>query len=132
MAYVFRIHDIKGNNPQATAPIAAANVMDWSATDYIQGNLIDNIDISNSPRKMGTSIPSFFSRIFLFQGAFSTLGNNVNTHLAINPNTKLVSECFESVIGMRQIKYKHSLLMEMISIVGLQPFFRMRWCHTLN
>lgn len=95
MAYVFRIHDIKGNNPQATAPIAAANVKDWAATDYIQGNLIDNIEISNSPRKMGTSIPSFFSRIFLFQGAFSTLGNNVSTHLLINPNTKLVSECFD-------------------------------------
>lgn len=95
MAYVFRIHDVKNGNPLATAPIAAANVTDWAATDYIQGNLIDNIDISNNPRKMGTSIPSFFSRIFLFQGAFSTLGNNVNTHYVVNPNTKLVSECFD-------------------------------------
>ena len=95
MAYVFRIHDVKDGNPLATAPTAAANVKDWAATDYIQGNLIDNIEISNNPRKMGTSIPSFFSRIFLFQGAFSTLGNNVNTHFVVNPNTKLVSECFD-------------------------------------
>lgn len=95
MAYVFRIHDANPNNPKATKPVPAANVADWAATGYIQGNLIENIDISNTPRKMGTSIPSFFSRIFLFQGAFSTLGNNVSTHNNVTPDTKLVSECFD-------------------------------------
>lgn len=95
MAYVFRIHDAQQGNPNATAPVAAAQVQDWSATGYIQGNLIQNIEISNNPRKMGTSIPSFFSRIFLFEGAFSSLGNNIGSHTGMTPNTKIVSECFD-------------------------------------
>ncbi len=91
MEYVFRIHDINPANPVpgATPPKAAANIQNWAASDKIQGNLLKNIMIGN-PKKMGTSIPTIFARVFLFRGAFETMTGSVNDQY-----TKLASECLD-------------------------------------
>lgn len=99
MAYVFRIHDVhpgvNQGNVTPTHPTAAANIASWGQSGYIVGDLIDNIELAQNPRKMGTSIPSIFSRVFLFDGAFSIVGADVQKHGLINPNTRLISECLD-------------------------------------
>ena len=96
MAYAFRIHEPK--NVGDPAP-AAANTMDgWTETSHIAGNLLGNIPLGMHSNKMGTSIPSFFARIFLFEGAFQTLrGANIMRLRGVNSDTALVSECLDLI-----------------------------------
>ena len=70
MAYAFRIHEPK--NPGDPAPMAAATMEGWTQTAHIAGSLLGNIPLGTGSSKMGTSIPSIFARIFLFEGAFQT------------------------------------------------------------
>ena len=70
-AYAFRIHEPK--NVGDPAPTAAATMNGWTQTAHIAGHLLGNIPLGTSSSKMGTSIPSIFARIFLFEGAFQTL-----------------------------------------------------------
>ncbi len=94
MAYAFRIHEAKV--PAATSPISAGLMNSWSKTGHIAGNLLDNIQLGVAGNKMGTSIPSMFARIFLFEGAFQTLnGANIGTLTANSIDTQLISECFD-------------------------------------
>ncbi|MBQ2950545.1 MAG: hypothetical protein IJE12_05800 [Prevotella sp.] len=94
MAYAFRIHEPK--KPTDPAPISAATMDGWSQTAHISGNLLSNIPLGLGNNKMGTSIPSFFARIFLFNGAFQTLnGANFAKLTTVNSDTILVSECLD-------------------------------------
>ncbi len=96
MAYVFRIHEPK--KAGAPAPAAAATMSGWSPTGHIAGNLLSNIILGLNGNKMGTSIPSIFARIFLFEGAFQTLsGQNINILQSVTTDTKLVSECLDLI-----------------------------------
>ncbi len=96
MAYVFRIHEAKkAGDP---APVSAATMSGWTETGHIAGNLLGNITLGQSGNKMGTSIPSIFARIFLFDGAFQTLkGRPMGVLQAVNPDTRLVSECLDLI-----------------------------------
>ena len=94
MAYAFRIHEPKqvGN----TAPVAANTMSGWTKTSHIAGNLLGNIPLGLNSNKMGTSIPSIFARIFLFEGAFQTLkGCNISRMRQIDSDTTIISECFD-------------------------------------
>lgn len=96
MAYVFRIHEPK--KPGNPAPVAAANMAGWTQTGHISGNLLSNITLGLNGNKMGTSIPSIFARIFLFEGAFQTLnGQPLNVMQSVTTDTRLVSECFDLI-----------------------------------
>ncbi len=96
MAYAFRIHEAK--NPGATAPTSAATMSGWRQTSHIAGGLLNNIELGLSSNKMGTSIPSLFARIFLFEGAFQTLhGQTIDSLKEITTDTKLVSECLDLI-----------------------------------
>lgn len=102
MAYVFRIHEPK--KAGAPAPVSAATMSGWSPTGYIAGNLLSNITLGLNGNKMGTSIPSIFARIFLFEGAFQTLnGQNLQTLQSVTTDTKLVSECLDLI----EFLYQH-------------------------
>lgn len=94
MAYAFRIHEPK--KPTDAAPVSAATMDGWTQTSHIAGNLLSNIQLGLGNNKMGTSIPSFFARIFLFNGAFQTLRNaNIIKLREVNSDTVLVSECLD-------------------------------------
>ena len=102
MAYVFRIHEAKhtGN----TAPTPAANVYDWANTAHIAGKLLDNISLGAAGDKMGTSIPSLFARLYLFEGVFQSLAGKSLTDLKKrNINTSLISDCFD----LLEFLYQH-------------------------
>lgn len=102
MAYAFRIHEPK--NVGDTAPVAAANMTGWEKTAHIAGSLLRNIPLGMNNSKMGTSIPSIFARIFLFEGAFQTLeGCPVDKLEQVNSDTKLVSECLDLI----EFLYQH-------------------------
>lgn len=102
MAYAFRIHEPK--NPGDPAPMAAATMEGWTQTAHIAGSLLGNIPLGTSSSKMGTSIPSIFARIFLFEGAFQTLkGCPMAKLLQVNSDTKLVSECLDLI----EFLYQH-------------------------
>lgn len=96
MAYAFRIHEPK--QPGDPAPTSAATMSGWSETGHIRGNLLGNIPLGLNSNKMGTSIPSLFARIFLFEGAFQTLiGADINKLRQQNTDTALVSECLDLI-----------------------------------
>ncbi len=102
MAYAFRIHETK--KPGATAPAAPATMSGWTKTNHIAGNLLNNIELGVTGNKMGTSIPSIFARIFLFEGAFQTLdGAALQTLTMPSIDTQLVSECFDLI----EFVYQH-------------------------
>lgn len=102
MAYAFRIHEPKTVGD--TAPVAAANMTGWEKTAHIAGSLLRNIPLGMNNSKMGTSIPSIFARIFLFEGAFQTLeGCPVDKLEQVNSDTKLVSECLDLI----EFLYQH-------------------------
>lgn len=101
-AYAFRIHEPK--NVGDPAPTAAATMNGWTQTAHIAGHLLGNIPLGTSSSKMGTSIPSIFARIFLFEGAFQTLrGCPMAKLLQVNSDTKLVSECLDLI----EFLYQH-------------------------
>lgn len=102
MAYAFRIHEPK--NPGDPAPTSAANMSGWTETSHIAGYLLRNIPLGQNNNKMGTSIPSLFARIFLFEGAFQTLsGADINQLRLVNADTTLVSECLDLI----EFVYQH-------------------------
>lgn len=80
MAYAFRIHEPK--KVGAPGPASADTMAGWTETGHIVGNLLGNIPLGLSNNKMGTSIPSLFARIFLFEGAFQTLRGQILTDFA--------------------------------------------------
>ncbi len=96
MAYVFRIHEPKkAGDP---APTAANTMQGWTETSHIAGNLLGNIPLGMNSNKMGTSIPSLFARIFLFEGAFQTLrGANIDRLRQVDSDTTLISECLDLI-----------------------------------
>lgn len=94
MAYVFRIHEAK--QAGQTQPTPAANVHDWANTAHISGTLLNNVSLGAAGDKMGTSIPSLFARLYLFEGVFQALvGKPLNDLTMINVNTSLISDCFD-------------------------------------
>lgn len=94
MAYAFRIHEPK--TPGATAPMQASTMSGWTQTGHIAGNLLSNIPMGLAGNKMGTSIPTLFARLFLFEGAFQALrGKTVGELQQISTDTKLISECLD-------------------------------------
>lgn len=102
MAYVFRIHEAKCAGH--TAPTPAANVKDWCNTEYISGTLLNNISLGAAGDKMGTSIPSLFARLYLFEGVFQALVGKSLADLTINNiNTSLISDCFD----LLEFLYQH-------------------------
>ena len=74
MGYVFRIHDAKHNG--AAQPKNAADVKDWTETNYIDKTFLPNIALGMTGDEMGTSIPSMFARLFYFQSAFKALNGS--------------------------------------------------------
>ncbi len=102
MAYVFRIHEAK--QAGHTRPTDAANVHDWAKTSHISGTLLNNISLGAAGDKMGTSIPSLFARIYLFEGVFQALvGKPLNDLTMRNVNTSLISDCFD----LLEFLYQH-------------------------
>lgn len=102
MAYAFRIHE--KNKDGDPAPVSATNMNGWSETGYIAGNLLGNIELGDTADRMGTSIPSVFARIFLFEGAFKVLeGATPDRLAAVNPDTRLVSDCLD----LLEFLYQH-------------------------
>ena len=102
MAYVFRIHEPK--KPGDSAPASASGLSGWAVTGHIEGGLLSNIVVGTNAGKMGTSIPSLFARIFLFEGAFQALkGKPKEKLLEINADTSLVSECLD----LMEFLYQH-------------------------
>lgn len=100
MAYAFRIHEPNLNRPGAPAPIAASTMSGWTQTAHIAGPLLANIEINNAHGKMGTSIPSIFARMFLFDVAFQSFqGRNIQDLLTppeyLKMEASLVSECLD-------------------------------------
>lgn len=96
MAYAFRIHEPK--NVGDPAPVAASTMDGWTETSHIAGNLLGNIPLGMHSNKMGTSIPSFFARIFLFEGAFQALrGADIHKLCQVDSDTTLVSECLDLI-----------------------------------
>jgi len=94
MAYAFRIHEPKKSGDPA--PMSASTMAGWTETGHIFGNLLGNIDLGLVGNKMGTSIPSIFARIFLFEGAFQTLKNVPLARLnKVDADTILISECLD-------------------------------------
>lgn len=102
MAYAFRIHEPKKTgNP---APMSASTMAGWTETGHIAGNLLGNIDLGLVGNKMGTSIPSIFARIFLFEGAFQTLKSVPFSKLnKVDADTTLISECLD----LMEFIYQH-------------------------
>ncbi len=102
MAYVFRIHEAK--QAGQTQPTPAANVHDWKNTAHISGTLLNNISLGAAGDKMGTSIPSLFARLYLFEGVFQALvGKSLNDLTMRNVNTSLISDCFD----LLEFLYQH-------------------------
>lgn len=102
MAYVFRIHEAK--QAGQTQPTPAANVHDWDNTAHISGTLLNNISLGAAGDKMGTSIPSLFARLYLFEGVFQALvGKSLNDLTMRNVNTSLISDCFD----LLEFLYQH-------------------------
>lgn len=102
MAYAFRIHEPK--NAGDPAPVSANTMAGWTETGHIAGNLLGNIPLGLNSNKMGTSIPSLFARIFLFEGAFQTLkGAAIGRLRQVDSDTALVSECLDFI----EFVYQH-------------------------
>lgn len=93
MAYFFRIH---------TGVDTDANQAGWHRTSLIKNDktgiqsIMDTVDQLPSSGKIGTSIPTPFARIYLFNAAFQAV---VNTHGGAGKGSKsyeqLVSDCLD-------------------------------------
>lgn len=104
MAYAFRIHACPANNPQGGKPANPSTMAGWTPTSYIAGTFLDNIQVGAYASKMGTSIPSFFSRIDLFNVAFEAKkGAMVQQLRTADVDTKLISECLD----MLELLFQH-------------------------
>lgn len=83
---IFRIHQDSNNNLKG-----------WARSNYIAGNLIatipDTLNGFTVLRKMGTSIPSPFARMFLFDASFKM----IQQHDGNSPYHLLVSECLDLI-----------------------------------
>lgn len=102
MAYAFRIHEPKQVGDPS--PVSASTMSGWTQTSHIAGNLLGNIPLGLNSNKMGTSIPSLFARIFLFEGAFQTLsGANIDKLRQADSDTALISECLDLI----EFLYQH-------------------------
>lgn len=102
MAYVFRIHEPKKSGDPS--PVSAASLSGWSETGHIAGGLLGNIPLGVNSGKMGTSIPSLFARIFLFEGAFQAVAGKPHADLLnISVDTMLISECLDMI----EFLYQH-------------------------
>lgn len=66
----------------------------WNRTNYFDAG---SIDIGTSHDKMGTSIPSPFARLSLFQGAFKACGTDLAALRAYSIDTILISECLDLI-----------------------------------
>lgn len=96
MAYVFRIHDSK--QPGDPSPVSASAMSDWSRTAHIADGLLGNITVSVNSGKMGTSIPSIFARLFLFESAFQAVKNkSIRVLDQVNIDTTIISECLDLI-----------------------------------
>ncbi len=69
MPFVFRIHKQTNGN----APDAAHFTSGWDDTTLLSGALLDEIPSGHNVGRMGTSIPSIFARICLFNTAFDAI-----------------------------------------------------------
>lgn len=92
MAYVFRIHNHANGGP---TPQVAANVKDWTKTQYFEGLLNNAIKVRDNVGSIGTSIPNIFARIMLFDIAFSETAKNMHSPATPTANTKIISECLD-------------------------------------
>lgn len=102
-SYAFRIHNPR--HPGDTAPASPTTMSGWTVTQHIAGNLLKNIPIGIHNTKMGTSIPSIFARIYLFESAFQSLsGANIQALRANTSDTQLVSECLDLI----EFVYQHA------------------------
>ena len=102
MAYAFRIHEPKKVGD--TAPVSANTMAGWTETGHIAGSLLGNIPLGMNSSKMGTSIPSLFARMFLFEGAFQTLkGTDISRLRQVDSDTVLISECLDLI----EFVYQH-------------------------
>lgn len=85
-AFIFRLHDSNDTN-----------IKGWGRSNYISGNLIatipDTLLGQAALRKMGTSIPSPFARMYLFDTAFTMIQNQDQN--GSSPYHLLVSECLD-------------------------------------
>lgn len=99
MAFAFRIHEPQNNrSPQPISPTVMTD--GWTQTGYVDGTLLENISINNASGKSGTSIPSIFARMFLFEGAFQLFQGKsldmINTPPdSLKAEAALISECLD-------------------------------------
>lgn len=71
----------------------------WVKTNFFDAG---QINIGTSHDKMGTSIPSLFARLNLFQGAFKACGTDYNKMVAHSVDTVLISECLDLIEFLAQ------------------------------
>ena len=85
-AFIFRLHNSNDTS-----------IKGWGRSNHISGNLIatipDTLLGQAALRKMGTSIPSPFARMYLFDTAFTMIQNQDQN--GISPYHLLVSECLD-------------------------------------
>lgn len=85
-AFIFRLHNSNDTS-----------IKGWGKSNHISGNLIatipDTLLGQAALRKMGTSIPSPFARMYLFDTAFTMIQNQDQN--GISPYHLLVSECLD-------------------------------------
>ncbi|MBR1786969.1 MAG: hypothetical protein IJ756_07440 [Paludibacteraceae bacterium] len=105
-SFAFRIHEPK--QPGATAPTSASTMEGWTPTSYIAGPLLSNIQIDNPKGRMGTSIPSVFARIFLFDIAFQSFnGKNISEILNPPQNLKMEAILISECLDMLEFLFQH-------------------------
>ncbi len=92
MAYFFRIH---------TGAETNADRADWHRTSLIKNDktgiqsILDAVDQLPSSGKIGTSIPTPFARIYLFNAAFQAVVNSRNSGKCSKSYEQLVSDCLD-------------------------------------
>lgn len=94
MAYVFRIHN-HGKN-KSEKPVSAESVKGWTGTQYLDEQYRNAIKVGNEVENIGTSIPSIFARLLLFDTAFGSADYNP-------ADEKLISECLD----LLEFLYQH-------------------------
>ena len=108
MAYAFRIHEPKTQGAGVTAPVAASTMSGWTATSEIKGSLLSNITIQSAHGKMGTSIPSIFARMFLFDIAFQSFNGRNITDLTTPPeNLKMEASLVAECLDLMEFLFQH-------------------------
>lgn len=95
MAYFFRIHTGADTN---------ANQADWHKTSLIKNDktgiqsILDAVDQLPSSGKIGTSIPTPFARIYLFNAAFQAVVNSKTSSSKSGKSyEQLVSDCLDLI-----------------------------------